>query len=312
MSDQGPAARTGRAAGGAESAAAHRCGHVAIVGRPSVGKSTLINRLVGQKLSITSNKPQTTRHRIVGILTEPGRQFVFVDTPGFQTLHRSRLNERMNRTVVDSLAGVDVAVLVVDGARFTRTDRDVAALLPDGVPVVVAVNKVDALADKRSLLPLIAEIAALRAFAAIVPISAEKGTQVDALKDEIARLLPEGPAIYGEDELTDRDERFLAAEFVREKVFRMLGEELPYATAVGIDRFDHDGPLRRIFASVYVEKPSQRAIVLGAGGERIKSIGAAARRDLETLFGGPVYLELWVRVKKGWADNDAALRRLGL
>jgi len=289
-----------------------RCGHVAIVGRPSVGKSTLVNRLVGQKLSITSSKPQTTRHRILGILTESDRQFVFVDTPGFQTLHRSRLNERMNRTVVDSLAGVDVAVLVVDGARLTKADRDVAALLPTGMPVVVAVNKVDLLSDRRALLPLIAEIAALRDFAAIVPVSAEKGTQLDALKEEIGKLLPEGAAMYGADELTDRDERFLAAEFVREKIFRQLGDELPYATAVGIDRFEHDGPVRRIFASVYVAKPSQRAILLGAGGERMKSIGATARRDLEALFGGPVYLELWVRVKKGWADDEAALRRLGL
>jgi len=297
------------AAGGA---APHRCGHVAIVGRPSVGKSTLVNRLVGQKLTITSSKPQTTRHRIVGILTEPGRQFVLVDTPGFQTLHRSRLNERLNRAVVDSLAGVDVAVLVVDGARLTQADRNVAALLPAGLPVVVAVNKVDALADKKALLPLIGGIAELRPFAAIVPVSAEKGTQIDALKEEIAKLLPEGPAIYGEDELTDRDERFLAAEFVREKIFRLLGDELPYATAVAIDRFEHDGPVRRIFASIYVDKTSQRAILLGARGGRMKEIGAAARRDLEVLFGGPVYLELWVRVKKGWADDAAALRRLGL
>lgn len=296
----------------AEDAGPHRCGHVAVVGRPSVGKSTLVNRLVGQKLSITSSRPQTTRHRILGILTERGRQFVFVDTPGFQTLHRSRLNERMNRTVVDSLAGVDVAVLVVDGARLVEADRRVASLLPAGLPVVVAVNKIDLVADKSALLPLIGELAKLRAFAAIVPVSAEKGMQVDALKEEVAKLLPEGPAIYGEDELTDRDERFLAAEFVREKVFRLLGDEVPYATAVGIDRFEHEGALRRIFASVYVDKPSQRAILLGSGGDRIKSIGAAARRDLEALFGGPVYLEIWVRVKRGWADDAAALRRLGL
>lgn len=296
----------------AASSVPHRCGHVAIVGRPSVGKSTLVNRLVGQKLTITSSKPQTTRYRIVGILTEPGRQFVFVDTPGFQTLHRSRLNERMNRTVVDSLAGVDVAVLVVDGGRLTPFDRNVAALLPAGLPVVVAVNKVDTLADKKALLPVIAELASLREFAAIVPVSAEKGTQVNALKEEVGKLLPEGPAMYGADELTDRDERFLAAEFVREKIFRLLGDEVPYATAVGIDRFEHDGPVRRIFASVYVDKTSQRAILLGAGGGRMKSIGAAARRDLEKLFGGRVYLEVWVRVKKGWADDEAALRRLGL
>ena len=295
----------------AEGAAPHRCGHVAIVGRPSVGKSTLVNRLVGQKLTITSSKPQTTRYRIVGILTEPGRQFVFVDTPGFQTLHRSRLNERMNRTVVDSLAGVDVAVLVVDGARLTQADRNVAALLPAGLPVVVAVNKVDALADKKALLPLIAGIAELRPFAAIVPVSAEKGTQVDALKEEIAKLLPEGPAIYGEDELTDRDERFLAAEFVREKIFRLLGEEVPYATTVAVEKFEHDGRLRRIFAVVYVDRDSQKGILLGEGGRKMKEIGTKARLDMERLFGGPVFLDIHVRVKEGWADDERALRRFG-
>jgi GTP-binding protein Era len=288
-----------------------RCGHVAIVGRPSVGKSTLLNRLVGQKLSITSRKPQTTRHRITGILTERNRQFVFVDTPGFQTLHRSRLNERLNRAVRESLEDVDVVVWVVDAAKLTPADRQVAALVPAGTPSIVAVNKVDALSDKRALLPRLAEIGALREFAAIVPVSAEKGTQIDALKDEIARTLPEGPPLYPEDELTERDERFLASEFVREKIFRSLGDELPYATTVGIDRFEQQGALRRIFASVYVDKASQRAILLGAKGERMKKIATQARRDLETLFGGPVYLEVWVRVKKGWADDDAMLTRLG-
>jgi GTP-binding protein Era len=290
---------------------AHRCGHVTIVGRPSVGKSTLLNRLLGQKLSITSKKPQTTRHRITGVLSERGRQFVFVDTPGFQTRHRSRLNERLNRSVRDSLADVDAIVWVVDAAKLTPADRAVADLLPAGTPVIVAVNKVDLLQDKEALLPRLAEIAALRDFAAIVPVSAEKGTQVDALKNEIANVLPSGPPIYGEDELTDRDERFLAAEFVREKVFRLVGEEIPYATTVTIDRFEEEGKLRRIFASVLVDKPSQRAIVLGEGGARVKAISMQARRDLEQLFGGPVYLEVWVRVKKGWADDDATLTRLG-
>lgn len=291
--------------------AGFRCGHVAIVGRPSVGKSTLLNRLVGQKLSITSRKPQTTRHRITGILTERDRQFVFVDTPGFQTLRRSRLNERLNRAVRESLEDVDVVVWVVDAAKLTPADRQVAALVPAGTPSIVAVNKVDALSDKQALLPRLAEIGALREFAAIVPVSAEKGTQIDALKDEIARTLPEGPPLFPEEELTDRDERFLASEFVREKIFRSLGDELPYATTVGIDRFEQQGALRRIFASVYVDKASQRAILLGAKGERMKKIATQARRDLETLFGGPVYLEVWVRVKKGWADDDAMLTRLG-
>ena len=290
---------------------AFRCGHVAIIGRPSVGKSTLLNRLVGQKLSITSKKPQTTRHRINGILTEPGRQFVFVDTPGFQTRHRSRLNDRLNRAVRDSLADIDAVVWVVDAANLMPADRDVVALVPEGVPIVVAVNKVDALADKRSLLPRLAQVAALRDFAAIIPLSAEKGTQVDALKDELGKLMPEAPPMYTRDELTDRDERFLAAEFVREKIFRLVGEEIPYSATVTIDRFEQEGELRRIFASVLVDRASQRAILLGEGGLRMKSISMQARRDLELLFGAPVYLEVWVRVKKGWADDDASLTRLG-
>ncbi len=289
----------------------HRCGHVAIIGRPSVGKSTLLNRLVGAKLSITSRKPQTTRHRINGILTEPGRQFVFVDTPGFQTRHASRLNDRLNRAVRESLAHVDVAVWVVDAAKLVAADREVVALVPETIPIVVAVNKIDSMADKGMLLPRLADIASLRTFAAIVPVSAEDGTQLPELKEEIGKLLPEGEPMYGEDEFTDRDERFLAAEFVREKVFRLVGEEIPYSTTVTIDRFEQEGALRRIFASVLVERASQRAILLGEGGQRMKSISMQARRDLERLFGGPVYLEVWVRVKKGWADDDASLTRLG-
>jgi GTPase len=292
-------------------ASAMRAGRVAIVGRPSVGKSTLLNRLVGAKLSITSRKAQTTRHRIVGILTEPDRQFVFVDTPGFQTRHRTRLNERLNRAVQQGVSEVDVVVWVVDAARLVDADRDVAALVPERTPLVVAVNKVDMLADKAQLLPLLAQIAALRADAAIVPISAEKGTQLEALKDEIAKRLPaEGP-LHAADELTDRDERFLAAEFVREKIFRLVGEEIPYATTVIIDRFEQEGDLRRIFASVLVDRASQRAILLGERGERMKRISMEARKDLEQLLGAPVYLEVWVRVKKGWADDDASLTRLG-
>jgi GTP-binding protein Era len=284
---------------------------IAIVGRPNVGKSTLLNHLVGQKISITSRKPQTTRHRISAILTEPGRQFVFVDTPGFQTLHRSRLNDRLNRAVRDSLADVDVVVWVVDAAKLTAADRAVVALVPAAAQVIAAVNKVDTIKDKNALLPRLAEIAALREFAAVVPVSAERGTQLGELKDEIARRLPEGPPMFGDDELTDRDERFIAAEFVREKIFRLVGDEIPYSTTVIIDKFEQEGALRRIFASVLVEKASQRAILLGERGERMKAISMQARADLERLFGGPVYLEVWVRVKKGWADDDAALSRLG-
>ena len=295
----------------AVTAAEHRCGHVAIVGRPSVGKSTLLNALVGARVSITSKKPQTTRHRIVGVLTVPTAQFIFVDTPGFQTLHRSRLNERLNRAVRDALADVDVVVLVVDAARFTAHDRQVLDLVPRTVPTIVALNKIDMLADKARLLPRIAEIAALRDFAAIVPISAERGVDLAALVDAIREQLPVGPALYPEDDVTDRDERFLAAEFVREKIFRQLGDEVPYGTAVAIDAFEHEGDLRRIHATVYVDKASQRAILLGAGGTRMKAIATQARHDMEALFGGKVFLDVWVRVKRGWADSDAMLSRLG-
>ena len=289
----------------------HRCGHVAIVGRPSVGKSTLVNALVGEKISITSKKPQTTRYRILGLLTEPGRQFAFVDTPGFQTRHRSPLNDRLNRTVRASLEGVDVVVWVIDAARLTAADRAVAALLPADVAVVVAVNKVDLLRDKAVLLPRLAEIAALRDFAAIVPISAERGTQMAELKREIAKALPASPPLYPTTDLTDRDERFLAAEFVREKIFRLLGDEVPYATTVAIEQFEQAGALRRIHATVFVAKASQRAILLGAKGERMKAIASQARADMERLFGGTVYLDVWVKVKRGWADDEAVLTRFG-
>jgi GTP-binding protein Era len=295
----------------ADGEAAHRAGHVAIVGRPSVGKSTLLNALVGARISITSKKPQTTRHRITGILTEPGAQFAFVDTPGWQTRHRSRLNDRLNRAVREALAGVDAIVFVVDAARITEQDREVLKLLPAGVPVIVALNKIDAIGDKRALLPRIAAIAALRDFAAIVPISAERGTDVAALKRAIAGALPPGPALYPDEDITDRDERFLAAEFVREKIFRQLGDEVPYGTAVAIESFEHEGDLRRIRATVYVDKASQRAILIGEDGSRMKAIATQARLDMEQLFGGKVFLDVWVRVKRGWSDSEAMLTRLG-
>jgi GTP-binding protein Era len=296
-----------------EPAARHdfRCGQVAIVGRPSVGKSTLVNALVGARISITSQRAQTTRHRLRGILTRANEQFVFVDTPGFQTRHRSRLNARMNRVVRDSLTDVDVILVVLDAAGFTEEDRRVFALLPEGVPAIAAVNKVDRLADRARLLPLLAEIDQAWKFEALVPVSAEKGWQLGALLSEVAARLPLGPALYPADDLTDRDERFLAAEYLREKIFRLLGEELPYAAAVVIDSFTHEESLRRIHATVFVQKPSQRAILLGEGGSRVKAIATAARRDMERLFGGKVFLEVWVRVEAGWADDEQMLSRLG-
>jgi len=289
----------------------HRAGHVAIVGRPSVGKSTLMNALVGQKLSITSKKPQTTRYRILGIETTANAQIAYVDTPGFQTRHRSALNDRLNRAVREALADVDVVVFVLDAARVTDADRAVVRLLPAEKPVVAAVNKIDLLPDKAALLPRMAEMAQLFAFAAIVPVSAERGTQLAALRGEIVARLPQSPRLYPDDDLTDRDERFLAAELVREKIFRLLGDEVPYATTVAIDAFALEGALRRIRATVYVDKASQRAILLGEAGSRMKSIATQARQDMERLFGGKVFLEVFVRVKRGWAATDASLVRFG-
>jgi len=290
---------------------AFRCGQVAIVGRPSVGKSTLVNGLVGARIAITSRRPQTTRGRVRGILTTGTAQFVFVDTPGFQTRYRSLLNERMNRSIRESLGGVDAIVVVLEASGVTDVDRGLIALVPQRVPAIAAVNKIDRIADKRRLLPLLAEIAAVREFAAIMPISAEKSIGLDALKREIERHLPAGEALFPVDEPTDRDERFLAAEFLREKIFRQLGEELPYAAAVAIDSFQHEDELRRIHATVYVEKASQRAIVLGEGGARMKAIASAARTDMERLFGGKVFLEVWVRVKPGWANDERMLAQFG-
>jgi len=295
----------------AAAGAPFRCGLVAVVGRPSVGKSTLVNRLVGHKISITSKKPQTTRHRIMGVLTEAERQFIFVDTPGFQTKHGGRLNERMNRTVIASLADVDAVVLVVDAAKLTPADRDVVARIPAGCSVVVAVNKVDELVDKRALLPRIAELASWRDFTALVPVSAEKDTAIDELKDTIAAALPEAPALYDADTLTDRDERFLAAEMIREKIFRLLGDEVPYSTTVMLEQFVQEPKLRRISAVVLCDKPGQRAILVGQGGATMKAIATQARRDMEALFGGKVFLEVFVRVRKNWAATDASLSKLG-
>jgi GTPase len=289
----------------------YRCGHVAIVGRPNVGKSTLLNHLVGEKVSITSKKAQTTRHRVAGILTTGDAQLIFVDTPGIQSKHASRLNERMNRSAARSLEEVDAIIVVIEAARTTEADRAVIRLLPSGTPAVAALNKVDRVRDRDALLPQMGELAALHPFAAIVPVSAEKDLGLAALCGAVRPLLPESPAMHAEDEITDRDERFLAAEFIREKIFRLLGDEVPYATTVAIDRFVQEGALRRIHATVYVDRDNQKAILLGAGGAQMKEIATRARADMERLFGGPVFLEVWVRVKRGWADDDRLLTRFG-
>jgi len=289
----------------------YRCGRIGVVGRPNVGKSTLVNALVGARITITSRRPQTTRQRVAGIVTTPSAQFIFVDTPGFQTEHRSGLNERMNRTVRESIGGVDAVLWVVEALKLTPADRNVLQLIGAATPVVVAVNKIDRVDDKSRLLPFLGELAALRDFTALVPVSAEKGKQLDDLLKSLEPLLPEQPREFEVDDVTDRDERFLAAEFIREKIFRSLGEEIPYRTTVAVESFEHKDDLRHIQATIYVDRANQRAILLGKDGERIKAIGTEARRDMEQLFGGRVYLELWVRVKGGWTDDERMLDRLG-
>ena len=293
------------------STSVHRAGYVAIVGRPNVGKSTLLNRLVGQKISITSRKPQTTRQRITGILTREDAQLVFVDTPGFQTRHRSALTRIMNRSVTQSLQEVDVVLWVIEALKFDELDAALQRLLPGNVPVVLAINKVDRLADKNALLPFIRELSERFQFNAIVPVAAEKGDRIDELVKAVVPLLPEQPPVFGEEEITTSSERFLAAELIREKLFRLLGEELPYAAAVEIERFEMDGQLRRIHAAIIVDKASQKAIVIGKGGEKLKLVATQARKEMEQLFGGKVFLEVWVKVKSGWADSAATLKRMG-
>ena len=288
-----------------------RTGTVAIVGRPNVGKSTLLNKIVGAHVAITSRKAQTTRHRIQGIFTDRGSQFIFVDTPGYQTEHTNALNKEMNRTVGQVANEVDVVVLVIDAAGWDERDLPVLKLLPKQAPVILALNKIDRAKDKEQVARTLSEAAAKRDFAAYVPVSAEKGTQVRALLHEIRQRLPEGPPMYGEDEITDRPERFLAAELVRERIFRLLGDELPYATAVEVEQFKIEGNLRRISCVIYVDRPGHKAIVIGEKGATLKRIGTEARHAMEALFGSKVFLETHVRVKSGWADNDVALRSLG-
>ncbi|HUX62195.1 GTPase Era [Sulfuricella sp.] len=288
-----------------------RTGYIAIVGRPNVGKSTLLNHLIGQKISITSRKAQTTRHRIVGIRTDADAQYVFVDTPGFQMQHQNVLNRVMNRTVTQSLSDVDVALFVIEAMRFDARDEKVLALLPRNQPVVLVINKIDKVSDKSTLLPFIEKVSASFPFAAIIPVSAKRDAQLPELVQEIRRHLQEGEPIYGEDEITDRSERFLAAEIVREKVFRLLGDEIPYSISVEIEKFETEGDLRRVYAAIIVDRDSQKPILIGKKGEKLKEIGTQARKDMEELFGLKVYLEVWVKVKSGWADDERAVKSLG-
>jgi GTP-binding protein Era len=295
--------------------AAQRCGLVAIVGRPNVGKSTLLNALVGQKVSITSRKAQTTRHRITGIRTLGAAQFVFVDTPGFQTRDmgrgRTALNRNLNRTVQGVLGDVDVVLFVVEAGRFGLDDAKVLALMPPDKPVLLVANKLDTVRQRATLAPWLQSMQERHPFAEFVPMAATKDADVQRLFAIVEPYLPEQAWFYEEDALTDRSERFLASELIREKLFRLTGDELPYSSTVVIDKFEEEGNLRRIAATIVVERDAHKGMIIGAGGERLKRIGSESRQELETLLGAKVFLELWVKVRSGWADSEEHLRSYG-
>jgi GTPase len=292
-----------------------KCGVIAVVGRPNVGKSTLMNGMIGEHLSITSSKPQTTRHRVLGVMTETIKdvptQFIFVDTPGFQTKHSNALNKTMNRAVLTALADVNVILWVIEQGKLTPADMKVLELCPKGVPLVAVVNKVDLLEKKAEMLPFLQKVSGQCNFDAIVPLSAQAIKNLDALKEAVSALLPEQPFFYDEDTLTDRPEKFLAAERIREKLFRLVGDELPYTCTVVIDKFEIEEGRRVIYASILVDRSSHKAMIIGKGGEKLKRIGSEARQDMERLFGGSVHLETWVKVRSGWADNASLLQSLG-
>ena len=311
-----------RLAGKAEPASANlewdenfKAGFVAVIGRPNVGKSTLMNHLIGQKISITSKKAQTTRHKVTGIYTDDTAQFVFVDTPGFQTNHRNALNDRLNLNVTEAISGVDVIVFVVEAMRFTDADRVVLKQLPKHTPVLLVVNKIDKdkAKDKTALDAFIAEVRAEFDFAGVEVVSAKHGLRIANLLETLKPFLPESIPMYPEDMVTDKSSRFLAMEIVREKLFRYLGEELPYAMNVEVEQFEEEeSGLYRIYIAVLVDKDSQKAILIGKGGERLKKISTEARLDMEKLFDTKVFLKVWVKVKSGWADDIRFLNELGM
>jgi GTP-binding protein Era len=288
-----------------------RFGTIAIVGRPNVGKSTLLNSLIGQKLSITSDKAQTTRHRLLGLHTDGAVQFAFVDTPGFQVRHTRALNRAMNRTVTATLAEVDVVLWVIEAGHLGADDERVGALIPPGKPIILVANKLDRVQSREMLLPWLQGMGAHKNLTEIVPLSARKPADAKRLLGIIAPYLPKGEWGYDAEALTDRSERFLAAEILREKLFRLTGDELPYTSAVLIERFEQEGALRRIAAAIVVERDGHKAMVIGAGGERLKRISTEARVEMQRLFDAPVFLEVWVKTRSGWADDQRAVRAFG-
>ena len=289
-----------------------RCGYVAIVGRPNVGKSTLLNHLLGQKISITSRKPQTTRQRVLGIKTEADHQIIFVDTPGLHKDAEKAINRYMNRAASSAIRDVDLVVMVVDRTAWTDEDSMVLEQIrQSGHPCLLVVNKVDLLDDKSALLPHLQALAGKGQFAAILPVSALRRHNVEELEQEILKFLPVSERFFPEDQITDRSQRFLAAEIVREKIMRQLGEEIPYSISVEIEEFALDGEILHISALIFVERKGQKIILVGEGGSRLRSIGTDARRDMELLFDCKIMLRLWVKVKSGWSDDERALRSLG-
>lgn len=288
------------------------CGFIAIIGRPNVGKSTLMNRVLGQKISITSRKPQTTRHRIVGIKTTAAAQMIFVDTPGLHHGGKRTMNRLMNRAAIDSLRDVDIILFVIEAGRWTDEDKSILERLQTlTTPVILILNKVDQVEDKALLLPQIDKLAEQADFIDILPVSARNGDNLERLEQLLQQQLPVTMPLYPDDQITDRNERFLAAELIREKLMRRLGQELPYALAVEIEQFSEEGKMLRISALIWVERDSQKAIVIGKQGAGLKSIGKQARVDMENIFGRKVFLQLWVKVKDKWADDERMLKGLG-
>lgn len=290
---------------------AHRCGTIGMVGRPNTGKSSLLNRLVGQKLAIVSARAQTTRHLLTGVLTLPECQYLFVDAPGQNSGSRSVLQRALNRRAAEAGRDTDVVLFLVEALRFNAEDRAALERIPEGQKIVAVVNKVDSLARRDALIPFIERLSRTREFEAIVPVSARTGKNLPELLRVLREVLPEGPAAYPADQLTDRDERFFAAELLREKLFEELGQELPYVCEVVVDSFRLEGRLRRIETSILIERESQKAILIGAGGQRLKRMASAARKDMERMFGGKVYLGVWIKVRRAWTDDARVLRQLG-
>ncbi len=289
-----------------------RCGTIAIIGQPNVGKSTLLNYFIGTKLSITSRKAQTTRYQLIGIFSNENTQFIFVDTPGYQLKHLNAMNRSLNKTVQQALKDVDIILFLIEPRQMDEVDEKILKMIPESTPTMLVINKIDQLKDKNKLLGLIKDFSLSNRFKEIIPTSIKKESNLPELLKSIRQFLPKQDFIYDVDEITDKNERFLAAEIIREKIFRLTGQELPYSVAVEIEKFEHEGQLRRIFAVIIVNRDSQKPMIIGNKGERLKEISSSARKDMEKLCGGKVWLETWVKIQKGWSDDIRALKSLGL